>query len=66
MNKINSLKSILGSRALLSNIEITLIKGGAVTNPVALANASTTGINASTAAADDKRRSRPGGGVSTL
>ncbi len=68
----NVLKSIIRSQDLLSFQQMSNIKGGSITNPVALENASDIGIemsmdnNAPDAVEDDKRRQRPGGGVSTL
>jgi hypothetical protein len=50
--KINNL---LNSLRVLDNIQMSTVKGGNTTSNVG-----------NTAVQDDKRRSRPGGGVSTL
>jgi hypothetical protein len=56
MKKMDALKGIFDADELLSNSEMTFIKGGAGNNNAQGQNAQD----------DDKRRQRPGGGVSTL
>jgi hypothetical protein len=53
--KINNL---LNSLRVLDNIQMSTVKGGKVND--------NNGNNGNSAVQDDKRRSRPGGGVSTL
>jgi hypothetical protein len=61
MSKINALKGILYANELLSNSEMTSIIGGNNGN----GNGNAFGQEKQ-ATDDDKRRQRPGGGVSTL
>ena len=76
MKKITEFKSVFSAKNVLTSIQMANLKGGVSINAVinaggiansnsAVAAAVVTGI-VTGVTADDKRRERPGGGISTL